>query len=163
MEPAFGAAWATFCDPASAGDAQELYRVSDYLLDDDNGEQARDKQLLTDEENLSIQSPIMYGTLNNINYQPLVSGINDNRQWILTVSDNNNNNNYIYANHQAGTRYFDAIYDIPPFKKGDKVRTPKGNGSVWLVESDIVCVELDSELDTTIVHEFEINEVEKIK
>lgn len=50
----------------------------------------------------------------------------------------------------------------PSLKKSDRVNTPNGPGSVWIIEKDgTVCVELDS--DSSCLHEFEKKEIKKIK
>lgn len=45
-------------------------------------------------------------------------------------------------------------------KKGKKVKTPKGEGRVWCVDES-VCVELDD--DNSILHEFDLGEIEVVK
>lgn len=44
--------------------------------------------------------------------------------------------------------------------KGQRVRTPQGDGKIWCVD-EAVCVELDT--DSSILYEFDIDELELIK
>lgn len=51
-----------------------------------------------------------------------------------------------------------------PFKKGDRITTPKGVGTVWCVDMDgTICVQLSNDDDSDILYEFDKKEVKKIK
>lgn len=62
----------------------------------------------------------------------------------------------------------DAIYFVQDgevyinFRKGDRVRTPEGNGVIYSIDDlNDVCVELDH--DKSVFYEFTVNEIEKTK